>query len=101
MLRIMQEALNNVVKHAQATAVRVRIEFVESGVTAVVEDDGKGFDSDRDSLPTGHYGIMGMRERVQLLEGKLTIRSTPGHGTRVMITVPTASARRADALRPA
>ena len=86
--RVVQEALNNVVKHAQATTVRVRIEFTPADVTVIVEDDGKGFDLVNEDKPAGHYGLMGMRERMQLLDGKLTIKSTPRQGTRVMITVP-------------
>ncbi len=88
MFRVVQEALNNVVKHAQASTIRVRVEFAAGGVTVVVEDDGKGFDPADEALPVGHYGIMGMRERMQLLEGKLTIKSASRGGTRVMISVP-------------
>ena len=88
MFRVAQEALNNVVKHAQASTVRVRIEFAPVGVTLVIEDDGKGFDTANDDAPAGHFGLMGMRERLQLLQGKFTIKSTPGKGTRVMITAP-------------
>ena len=88
MFRVVQEALNNVVKHAQASTVRVRIEFAATSVTVLVEDDGKGFEPADEEIPAGHYGIMGMRERMQLLEGKLTIKSTPRRGTRVMINVP-------------
>ena len=88
LFRVAQEALNNVVKHAQASTVRVRIEFAPVGVTLVIEDDGKGFDTANDDAPAGHFGLMGMRERLQLLQGKFTIKSTPGKGTRVMITAP-------------
>lgn len=86
--RVVQEVLNNVVKHAEASTVRVRIDFAPADVTVIVEDDGKGFDLVNEEKPSGHYGIMGMRERVQLLAGKLTIKSAPRQGTKVMITVP-------------
>lgn len=86
--RIVQEALNNVVKHAQASGIRVRVEFIPNGVTVVVDDDGIGFDAEGREIPAGHYGIMGMRERIQLLEGKLSIVSSPHRGTKVMISVP-------------
>ena len=86
--RIVQEALNNIVKHAQASSAKVRIEFAAAGVTVLVEDDGKGFEMTEGELPSGHYGIMGMRERMQLLNGKLSIKSAPRRGTRVMISVP-------------
>lgn len=88
LFRIVQEALNNAVKHAQASSLRIRIEFAPAGVTALVEDDGKGFDFVEGEMPAGHYGIMGMKERVQLLDGKLTIKSAPRRGTKVMITIP-------------
>ena len=86
--RVVQEALNNIVKHAQASSAKVRIEFAAAGVTVLVEDDGKGFEMTAGELPSGHYGIMGMRERMQLLNGKLSIKSAPRRGTRVMISVP-------------
>ena len=86
--RVVQEALNNIIKHAQATSAKVRIEFAAAGVTVLVEDDGKGFEMTEGELPSGHYGIMGMRERMQLLNGKLSIKSAPRRGTRVMISVP-------------
>jgi two-component system sensor histidine kinase DegS len=86
--RVVQEALNNIIKHAQAGSAKVRIEFAAAGVTVLVEDDGKGFEMTEGELPTGHYGIMGMRERMQLLNGKLSIKSAPRRGTRVMISVP-------------
>jgi len=88
MFRVVQEALNNVVKHAQAASIRVRIEFAANGVTVIVEDDGKGFDVSDEGSPAGHFGIMGMQERVQLLEGKLAIKSAPNGGTRVIVSVP-------------
>jgi two-component system sensor histidine kinase DegS len=88
LFRVVQEALNNVVKHAGASTIRVRIEFAPAGVTIVVEDDGKGFDDSVEEIPCGHFGLMGMRERLQLLGGKLVIKSTPGQGTRVLITAP-------------
>ena len=86
--RVVQEALNNIVKHAQASSAKVRIEFAAAGVTVLVEDDGKGFEMTEGELPSGHYGIMGMRERMQLLNGKLSIKAAPRRGTRVMISVP-------------
>ena len=86
--RVVQEALNNIIKHAQASSIRVRIEFAAAGVTVLVEDDGKGFEMTETELPSGHYGIMGMRERMQLLNGKLTIKSAPRRGTRVTVSVP-------------
>jgi len=84
--RIVQEALTNVVKHA--SAARVSITLVHKGMTAVVvvEDDGRGFDpasARRDAL-----GFAGMRERVALVGGRLTVESSPGAGTTLVAEVP-------------
>ena len=87
--RVAQEALNNVVKHAQALSVRIRVEFAAHGVTVIIEDDGRGFEESDDNSANGHFGLLGMRERLQILDGNLTIKSVPGRGTKVLITVPT------------
>ena len=89
--RIVQEALRNVEKHAQASRVEVAIEFDEGKTKVSICDNGKGFDL-RESLAdlprTGKLGLAGMEERVRLLNGTLKIESKPGEGTRVMIAVP-------------
>ena len=84
--RIVQESLTNIVKHA--SAARVSITFVRKGdaAVAVVEDDGIGFDPG--SLREGALGITGMRERVALVGGTLTLESTPGSGTTLVAEVP-------------
>ena len=87
LFRIIQEALNNVEKHARASSVWVRIDFRPSVVSAVVEDDGQGFDT-ASASGNESFGLMGMRERINLLSGELTIKSEIGKGTRVFITVP-------------
>lgn len=71
LFRIIQEALNNVEKHAKATSVWVRIDFRPSVVSAVIEDDGEGFAS-IDTVGNESFGLMGMRERINLLGGTLT-----------------------------
>jgi two-component system, NarL family, sensor histidine kinase DevS len=88
--RIVQEALTNVVKHASAQ--RVSITLVHKGATAVVvvEDDGNGFDP-AETRP-GALGLVGMRERVALVGGRLTVESTPGRGTTLVAEVPVADA---------
>ena len=86
--RVVQEALNNVVKHAQANSVRIRVEFAPAAVAVIVEDDGQGFDQTGEESPAGHFGLLGMRERVQLIEGTLTIKSAKGRGVKVLITAP-------------
>jgi signal transduction histidine kinase len=84
--RIVQEALTNVVKHAQARNISILLTPREAGVAAVIEDDGKGFDPER--APEGRYGLAGMRERVALLDGKITIESNEGLGTTLVVEVP-------------
>jgi signal transduction histidine kinase len=84
--RIVQEALTNVAKHSGATRVSVVVTRREGAVTAVVEDDGKGFGAaggEGDGL-----GLVGMKERVGLLGGRLAIESTEGAGTTVVAEVP-------------
>ncbi|SFA88078.1 two-component system, NarL family, sensor histidine kinase DegS [Lentibacillus halodurans] len=84
--RLMQEALQNAVKHAEASLIKVKLEITESIIAMVVKDDGKGFDpalKQEDS-----FGLIGMRERVEMLDGTLSIDSTIGKGTTIMINVP-------------
>ena len=86
--RIVQEALYNVVKHARASSVRVTAEFTPNDVVLHVEDDGAGFTAPEragDLVSAGHYGLMGMQERAQLIGARLAIRSRPGEGTQVEV----------------
>ncbi|CQR72795.1 Signal transduction histidine-protein kinase/phosphatase DegS [Sporomusa ovata DSM 2662] len=87
LFRIIQEAINNVEKHSKATTVWVRIDFRPSVVSAVVEDDGQGFDT-ASASGNESFGLMGMRERINLLGGELTIKSEISKGTLVFVTVP-------------
>jgi signal transduction histidine kinase len=83
--RIVQEALTNVVKHAQAQNVTVLLIRRAGTTTAVIEDDGRGFSPDE---PTGDgHGLLGIRERVTLLDGRLSIESAPGAGTTLVAAV--------------
>jgi PAS domain S-box-containing protein len=89
--RFLQEALTNVAKHAQANQVRVRLRSSGDTLSLSVQDDGQGFD-DRIPLsqtdrPTG-IGLLGMKERLEALDGWLQIESRPGHGTRLVAHVP-------------
>ena len=86
--RFVQEALTNVVKHAGAKNVHVMIARREGGVSALVEDDGRGFDP-KDVRPDG-LGMVGMRERLALLDGTLGIESKAGEGTSLIAFVPDA-----------
>jgi two-component system sensor histidine kinase DegS len=92
--RVVQEALANVRKHANARSVTIEVEFTPDAVCCTVRDDGAGFDPDRAAAlgKTSHWGIAGMRERMTLVDGHLTIASSPGEGTAVHVSVPVASA---------
>lgn len=83
--RIVQEALTNVVKHARAERVSIVLMRNERGVSAVIEDDGRGF---RPGANGGGLGLVGMRERVALVEGTLEIESSDGGGTTLVVEVP-------------
>ena len=88
--RIAQEALQNVAKHAEATRVRLSLSTSPQGVRLVVDDDGRGFDGDGLAEPEDRhsYGMVGMRERAELIGATLTIASWPGRGTTVEVVVP-------------
>jgi signal transduction histidine kinase len=83
--RIVQEALTNVVKHARARRVSISLTRMEGSVKAVVEDDGTGFDP---TIVDGGIGLIGMRERLALLGGRLQVESRPGAGTTIAADVP-------------
>lgn len=87
LFRIIQEALNNVEKHAKATAVTVKFEFRPGLVSAVVEDNGVGFDVIRNP-GNESFGLMGMKERMGLLGGEVSFKSSVGKGTHVYVRVP-------------
>ncbi|MGZ4386762.1 MAG: sensor histidine kinase [Gaiellaceae bacterium] len=86
--RIVQEALTNVVKHARASNVSVLVTRKDASVGAVIEDDGRGFE--RENVRDAGLGLVGMEERVALLNGKLQIESSEGAGTTIVIDVPLA-----------
>ncbi len=85
--RIIQEALTNVARHAQARSVSVLVERRAQDVVAVIEDDGAGFDVSQASSD-GHLGLVGIRERAELLGGSLTIESNPESGTSLYVQLP-------------
>lgn len=86
--RIVQEALTNVVRHADASRCDVRVRVSEGILQLEIEDDGRGFEPDNVIGRPGHTGISGMRERASLVHGRLAIRSTPGKGTRIAAELP-------------
>ena len=85
--RIAQEALNNVLKHAQANRIVVTLDATVERVRLEVTDDGSGFHPDA-VQSVGGLGLNGMRERAESFGGTLTIESAPGGGTRVQVEVP-------------
>ena len=88
-VRVAQEAVTNVVKHADARTVRVRLSFETQRVRLSVIDDGRGFTVESNfEAYGGHWGLLGMRERASQVRGKLSLRSTPGHGSEVVLLVP-------------
>ncbi|HLC29390.1 MAG TPA: GAF domain-containing sensor histidine kinase, partial [Dehalococcoidia bacterium] len=90
--RIMQEALNNVRKHAEAANAEVYVQFYPDKVAVTIQDRGKGFERTLSlRRAADHLGITGMEERAYSVGGSLQISSAPGHGTTVMLEVPTAS----------
>jgi two-component system, NarL family, sensor histidine kinase DevS len=84
--RIVQEALTNVVKHAESRRVSILLVRRDNVVTAMIEDDGTGFDPE--AVSTERLGLEGMRERVELHDGRLTIETSPGSGTTLRVEVP-------------
>ena len=91
LFRIVQEALRNIAKHAQASKAEVKVEFDKHRVRATISDDGVGFELPQslgDLVQTGKLGLAGMQERVQLLDGSLRLKPEVGKGTTVVADVP-------------
>jgi signal transduction histidine kinase len=90
LLRIVQEATTNAVRHAHAQRISIRLEYEPDAISLRVIDDGVGFSPD-DVLQkrTGHLGLRGMRTRVRKIGGHVTIESAPGAGTSIHVRVPT------------
>jgi signal transduction histidine kinase len=85
--RIAQEAIANVITHAQASTLTLHMTLDPALLTLLVEDDGHGFDLNQHAL-AGHYGIAGMHERTSLLNGQFELVSAPGAGTRIVARLP-------------
>ena len=89
LLRITQEALTNVRRHAQATDVEVKLEKTSQAVEMLIKDDGQGFTlSDLEESPPGYHGLNIIRERAEGLGGSLNISTAPGEGTEVRVSLP-------------
>jgi signal transduction histidine kinase len=84
--RLVQEALSNVTRHAQATHAVVGLDFGLKEISLLVDDDGCGFivpETPAEMAAEGHFGLLGMQERAELIDARLTVNSTPGQGTSV------------------
>jgi ligand-binding sensor domain-containing protein/signal transduction histidine kinase len=88
-LRIAQESLSNVTRHANATQASVDLRYHSSRLKLAISDNGRGFHAEDDSLPgKGHFGLQGMRERATQIRAQLTIESSQGNGTTIKLDAP-------------
>jgi signal transduction histidine kinase len=94
--RLAQEALTNVARHAHASCVKVTVQKLARTITMEVADNGKGFEVDRVLIARGNnrLGVLGMRERVQMVGGEFNLESTPGSGTTIRAEIPVGKDRR-------
>ncbi len=88
LFRVIQEALNNVLRHSQSPQAQILVSFNPQEITLNIIDDGIGFDPEKPLTPPHGWGLAGMRERVDLIKGQLRIDSGQGRGTTVEVIVP-------------
>jgi signal transduction histidine kinase len=88
--RITQEATTNIVRHAGATRAAILLHLRDGALHLIVEDNGIGFNQDAKAAegPRTHLGLLGIRERVAMVGGRLEIETSPGHGTTLFVTIP-------------
>jgi two-component system, NarL family, sensor histidine kinase DegS len=86
LFRLIQESVQNALKHSGAAEILVKLEINKDKVTVIIRDNGKGFDTKKKK--SGSFGIMGMKERVEILEGEMSIDSKVGSGTVILVQVP-------------
>lgn len=89
--RMVQEAFSNVFKHASASHVSLDISYSPQLITLTIQDNGVGFSVEATEQPqsrNSHFGLVGMKERVELIEGRMIIDSKPGQGTKIVIEIP-------------
>jgi len=85
-VRAVAEGLTNAAHHAQARQVAVNVGVKDKNILVTIQDDGQGFDAD--AIPSGHYGLLGIRERVRLVNGTFEIQSESGKGTTLKVQIP-------------
>jgi len=102
LFRVAQEALTNVARHAQASRVEVSIQKLPDRVCMSIKDDGKSFNAERvmHGRGNGRLGLLGMRERLEMVGGNLAVRSAPREGTTVQAQIPLARARAGNKAEP-
>jgi signal transduction histidine kinase len=88
LVRIVQEAVSNAVKHAEARTVEVSLAYTSNALRVLIRDDGRGFSREQSSGEPGHYGIIGMKERALHIGAEFDLVSTPGAGTRISLVLP-------------
>ncbi|TWT27943.1 sensor histidine kinase [Planomicrobium sp. CPCC 101110] len=84
--RLVQEATSNAIRHGKATSIDVKVEWLKNQATIVVKDNGSGFD--QSIVKNQSFGLIGMKERIDLIEGDFFINSSPGNGTVLMFQIP-------------
>ncbi|MEK4128724.1 sensor histidine kinase [Solibacillus sp. FSL W8-0474] len=84
--RLVQESVNNAIKHGKSTQIIVKIEWLEAEINVVVKDNGAGFDTE--NVRQGAFGIIGMKERIDLLKGSIKISSNIGKGSTILMKIP-------------
>lgn len=90
--RIFQEALTNAICHAEASQVKIELQYATNQITLAICDDGRGFDPGMKSakaMDGSHLGLSGIRERAALLGGRFSLDTSPGRGCRIVVTLPT------------
>lgn len=91
LFRVVQEAVNNIVRHAGAGLVTIVLQLNDGSVDLQIQDDGRGFDpqiATRDAVELQHLGLLGIRERAELLGGKFQVESAPEKGTNLRVSIP-------------
>lgn len=84
--RLVQEAITNAIRHGKASEIEVKVEWLEKQVTIIVKDNGSGFD--KSIVKSQSFGLIGMKERIELINGDFLINSSPGNGALLMFQIP-------------
>ncbi|MEJ2448013.1 MAG: ATP-binding protein [Anaerolineales bacterium] len=91
LFRIYQQALGNILQHSEASEIVVSLQFEDSDIRMLIQDDGKGFNLPQrwiSLVREGHYGLAGSHDRVSALGGDFDVKSSPGEGTVLQIYIP-------------